>query len=172
MKTKNIIWSNIDTNEIDQIAAMLMEEAGSFGDPITEDEALRRAYDLHWEYLEDERLNLSIQTDGDIVVIADLGLWNGRRQGYKTIGRNVKDCLSFTDGDYAEWYVDGYGNLRGTEIHHDGTNEYLYRELKPSLSDQQKENFLDLVYRGKATSDLISRYTRSLGKRVCKVYGW
>ena len=47
------------------------------------------------DYLSDERVNLNIQLSQPILVIADLGLWNGRRMGYKEIpSGNIRDCLS------------------------------------------------------------------------------
>ena len=32
---------------------------------------------------EDGKTNLDMELDGNIVIIADLGLWKGRRRGYK-----------------------------------------------------------------------------------------
>ena len=40
-------------------------------------------YEINNRYLDDERVNLNIQLDQPILVIADLGLWNGRRPGYQ-----------------------------------------------------------------------------------------
>lgn len=42
-------------------------------------------YERNSEYLDDERMNLDIQLDKPILVIVDLGLWNGRYSGYKEI---------------------------------------------------------------------------------------
>lgn len=39
--------------------------------------------------LEDERCNLNKTIDGVIIVFGDLGLWNGRRQGYQILGNNI-----------------------------------------------------------------------------------
>lgn len=74
------------------------------------------------ENLYDERVNLNIQLSQPIIVIGDLGRWNGRVSGYKMIDSgNIKDCL-YSDTDYTEWYVDKYGDLRADAVHHDGTN--------------------------------------------------
>ena len=35
------------------------------------------------DWLADERMNLNWQIEGEIVAIASLGLWHGRRLGYK-----------------------------------------------------------------------------------------
>lgn len=165
---KHIVWSNrnLDINDWrDDLCA-------EYGDNLSEDELIRHMYEANDTFLEDERMNLDIQLPEEIVVIGDLGLWNGRACGYKIIkSGNIKDCL-YSDNDHSEWYVDGRGNLQCTSSHHDGTNYYTYRVFKEGLSDTQKENFLDKIYCGTVTSQDISRYTRSVGKEICKVYGW
>ena len=68
-------------------------------------------YEINNDYLGDERMNLNIQLDRPILVIGDLGLWNGRRSGYKEIeSGNIRDCL-YADTDYSTWYVDRLGDL-------------------------------------------------------------
>ncbi len=42
-------------------------------------------YEINGDYLDDERMNLDVQLSQPILVIADLGLWHGRRMGYKEI---------------------------------------------------------------------------------------
>lgn len=119
-------------------------------------------------YLDDERNNLNITTDGDILVIADLGLWNGRRQGFKLLSRRISDILS-DDADYVEWYGDGK-NIKATAIHHDGTNYYEYRVVR---EDRNIENLLVAIQMGeKITRKKLNYYTRSLYKDVAKIYGW
>lgn len=43
--------------------------------------------------LDDERSNLNKEVDGIIVVFGNLGLWNGRRQGYQILGSTIADIL-------------------------------------------------------------------------------
>lgn len=127
-------------------------------------EWLNDTLDMH---LDDERGNLDIQLDHTIIAIADLGLWNGRRQGYKLLGNNINKCLE-SDCDYVSWYCNSY-DMVGVHSHHDGTNYITYRELKD-------EKFLDIVtskaYNGTLTKKDISRYTRSLVPHIKEVYGW
>jgi len=62
---------------------------------LSEDERVALMYEINSDYLADERTNLSIQLDQSILVIADLGLWYGRRMGYREIeSGNIGDCLS------------------------------------------------------------------------------
>ena len=120
-------------------------------------------------YLDDERLNLSIQLDNPILIIANIGLWYGRRQGYKIINSGKISDILYSDGDEVTWYADRY-NVRSTVYHHDGTNYLLYREIKPNVNI---DNLLNKIYSGKPiSSKTLSYYTRSIRPHVAKVYGW
>lgn len=124
------------------------------------------------DYLSDERANLNVQLSQPIIVIGDIGRWNGRVMGYKDIpSGNIRDCL-YADTDYTEWYVDRYGDLRADATHHDGTNHYLYRVFKDGVSETQMENLRDKIYHGKATRADITRLTRRLGNEIAAVYGF
>ena len=163
---RHIIWSNRDLN-YDDWKDYLEEEYPD----LTEEERMRMMYELNDEYLSDERINLDIQLEQPILVIADLGLWNGRRSAYKEImSGNIKDCL-YSTCDYCTWYVDKLGDLRCDAVHHDGTNHYLYRTYKDGVSDEAKENLKYKLYKGTATRKDITRATRRLGDEISKVYG-
>lgn len=164
---KNIIWDNWDI-ELEQWEDFLTEEYPEVTD---ENKQWELVTDLNNAYLEDERTNLDIQLNNDIIVIADLGLWNGRRQGYRIIkSGNIKDCL-YDNCDYITWYCDRY-NFRANAIHHDGTNHYLYRVFRDEITEKQKENFLYNVYNGRLNQRMIRRYTKSIQPYIARVYGW
>lgn len=117
-------------------------------------------------WLDDERSNLDKEVDGVIVAFADLGLWHGHVQGYKIIGSNVADILR--SGYDAEWYGDTY-NIRGVELHHDGTNRILYRIAK----DRNAAGIIaDKIYNGEMNETQFRRLTRSLYPYVARIYGW
>lgn len=120
-------------------------------------------------WLEDERDNLDIQLENPILVLADLGLWNGRRQAYGIIeSGNIRDILT-SDCDYVKWYSDGY-NIKAEGAHHDGTNYYEYREIR---NPENIENLLDAIYNGeKISRRKLNYYTRSIEPAVAEVYGW
>ena len=141
---------------------------------LTEAERMERMYELNGDYLDDERSNLDIQLSRPILVVGDLGLWHGRRMGYKEIpSGNIRDCLySERDIDYSTWYVDKNGDFRCDAIHHDGTNHYLYRAYKDGVSDTQIENLKEKICRGIATRADITRVTRRLGDEIAHVYGF
>ena len=173
---KHIIWSNYNLNLedwIDDLKEMLTEEGVDCSD--WEDfKFLDMINEVNNNYFDDERCNLNIPTEGRIIEIADVGLWDGRRVGYKLLNEhNIRACLNLKRGcEYGEWWVDSHNNLRSSQTHHDATHYILYREVKPEISSDQLDNFCWKLYRGKATSKDITKYTRSLGKRVKDVYGW
>ena len=83
------IWSNADL-DYEEWKDWMEEEYPT----LSEDERVAMMYEENGHYLEDERLNLDIQLSQPILVVADLGLWNGRRSGYKEIpSGNIRDCL-------------------------------------------------------------------------------
>ncbi len=166
---KHLIWSNYDLDYEDW-RADLEEQYPE----LSEDERVALMHEINGEYLYDERANLNIQLDQPILIIADMGLWFGRRMGYREIeSGNIRDCLS-SDRDtmYATWYVDKLGDLRCDAIHHDGTNHLLYRTYKPGVRESQIDLLKEKIYYGKATRADITRVTRRLGDDIAKVYGF
>ena len=171
---RHIIWSNVNLDLDDWRDDMKeqLEENGTAPDEISEDMLYQEMLETNDSYLDDERVNLNIQEAQPIIIIGDLGLWNGRFSGYKMIeSGNIKDCL-YSDTDYTEWYVDKLGDLRADAIHHDGTNRYLYRAFKNNATPEQIENLQDKIYSGKVTRADIMRVTKRLGDDIAKVYGF
>lgn len=168
---KHIIWSNMNLDIEDWRYAYeeYLEENGFDERHDNDDDLYDYMIETNDMYLDDERMNLNKVVEGRILVIADLGLWDGRKSAYKIVGSgNIKDILGFTY-DYAEFYGDGY-NIRGTEMHHDGTNHYLYRVIR---EERNIQNLLDAIYNNEEiTSSKLNYYTKSLYKDVAKVYGW
>ena len=168
---KNIIWSNmnLDIEDWRDGYKEYLEENGFDECHDNDDDLYRWMMETNDGYLGDEQMNLNKVVEGRILVIADLGLWNGRKSAYKIVDSgNIKDILGFTY-DCAEFYGDGY-NIRGTEAHHDGINHYLYRVIR---EDRNIQNLLDDIWDGKEyTMKKLNYYTKSLYKPVAEVYGW
>lgn len=142
---------------------------------LSEDDRIALMYEINSDYLDNERINLNIQLSRPILVVGDLGLWwSGRRMGYKEIASgNIRDCLySERDIDTSTWYVNGNGDLCCDATHHDGTNRYLYRIYKDSVTETQIDNLKGKLYQGTATRADITRITRRLGDEIAKVYGF
>ena len=104
----------------------------------------------------------------DVVCIADLGLWNGRFRAFRIYEKPTLDELFYAghDIDEAEWYVDEYNDLRCDAYHHDGTNHYLYRQIRPELGPTARENFHDKLLNGTLTRKDLNHYTIALGPIV------
>lgn len=171
---RHIIWSNMNL-EVDDWRDGYKEylEINELSDdPNDENNLYEYMVETNEEYLSDERDNLNVCLSQPIIVIGDLGRWNGRGMGYKMIDSgNIKDCL-YSDTDYTEWYVDKYGDLRADAVHHDGTNHYLYRVFKDGVTDSQIENLQNKIYNGKATRADITRVTKRLGDDIAGIYGF
>lgn len=164
---KHIIWSDINL-DLEDWRESLEEEYPLYSN----DQLYEKMHEINAEYLSDERANLNIQLSRPILVIADLGLWNGRRSGYREItSGKISDCL-YSDMDYNEWYIDKNGDLKCTAIHHDGTNHYLYRVYKDNVSEEQIDNLKEKLFNGTATRRDITRITQRLGDDIAKVYGF
>lgn len=170
---KRVIWSNIDLNPDDWKEGYeeFIEMNELDLDPNDENALWEWMEETNAEYLDDERTNLNKDIPGRILVIGELGLWDGKKVGYKIINRlhpNLNDFLEYKY-DYAEFYGDGK-DIRGTEIHHDGTNHYLYRIIR---EDRNIDAFLELLIREKTyTRHQLAYYTSSLWDQVAEVYGW
>ena len=97
----NIIWSN-ENLDYEDWREFLEEEYPE----LTEAQRVELMYEMNADHLDDERVNLDIQLSRPILVIGDLGRWNGRVMGYKEIpSGNIRDCL-YSDTDYSTWYMD------------------------------------------------------------------
>lgn len=163
---KHIIWSS-DVDYEDWRADM--EE--QYPD-LSEQERMELMVEQNNDYLDDERCNLNIQLSRPILLIADIGRWDGRYPGYAEIkSGNIRDCL-YSEMDDSTWYVDRLGDLRCDAVHHDGTNHYLYRAYKENVSETQIDRLKEKLYSGTATRGDVTRVTKRLGDEIGRVYGW
>ena len=119
---------------------------------------------------EDEKLNLSKDLDGRILAIANMGLWNGRRAGYKVLGTNLSEVLTSSIGcDEKKVYYDGY-NVCALGYHHDGYNTVEFREIR---EDRDIDKLLNKIYMNEPiTNREINYYTKSLRKHIKQIYGF
>lgn len=173
-----VIWSDRDLDLKDWKDGLLEEAElnGETLDPDDEDTLTERMYELNAEYLGDERMNLgNIQYDQPIIAFAILGLWYGHPSKAKIIeDGKVSSCLrKFCRSESSmEFYVDGNGNFRANEAHHDGVNTYLFRVLKEGISEGRLDTLRDKIYAGEATEKDVFAITKPIGPDIAKVYGW
>ena len=85
--------------------------------------------DTEWYYSFGE--GASWKYDTPVVIIGNLGLWNGPHKVIptkcKTILEAVYKCIE--DMDEVEIYEDQYGNLKVDGYHHDGTNHFTIKKV-------------------------------------------
>ena len=158
------MYSLEETKQAEQDARERLEE---FEDTTTDvDTAVYEDIDM---WFDDETSNLDKQLDGRILCIADMGLWNGRRSGYKILGNNLNEVLTCGIGcDEKEVYCDGR-NVLAKGYHHDGRNYVEFREIR---EDRNIENLLTKLYNNEeVTRKEINYYTRSLRPYIKQIYG-
>lgn len=166
---KHIIWTdvvNLDMADFEEFFDANYPE-------ITDDaEKFDLVAEFNFDELDNIRDELNIKLDGRILVIGQLGLWDGKVSGYKIIDSgNISDIFysMLNTASYMEFWSDGY-NIRAKESHHDGTNYYLFREIR---EDTNIDNLLDDIYNRKEISrSKLNHYTRSIAKHINNYYGW
>lgn len=166
---KRMIWDSAPDFDEQEITSIRSEMCNT---DATDEEVLEFYFsELHPQYWEDELDTLNVELPGDVLVIADIGRWNGRVQGYRILSDNLRSILSSHVHGMSDINVfgDGY-NIRADENHHDGSNHYLYRLIR---SDRDPQPLLDAIYAGRdISSALLNRYTKSLYPYVANIYGW
>ena len=165
---KNIIWSNMNLN-IDDWRDGYAEfcEINEI-EPGNEYDIYNWMEETNADYLDDERMNLNKQLDGDLLIMGDLGLWNGRAHGYKIARANLNAIFDIDD-DLTEFYGDGR-EIRATGCHHDGRNYYQFRAIRPG---RDIDKLLNAIYNGEYISpQKLNYYTRSIYKDIANIYGW
>lgn len=170
MTIKTIINDDPIEYDFDKAKNILAEEWDEDIENISNKAVWDRIYnDIEYSY-DEELHNLDINTEGDIIAIASIGLWNRRCSGYKILdNNNLKEILYCGNKDYNHLYYDGF-NVYKKVIHHDGTNHIMFREVRP---DVDIEKLCDKIYNNEPISNAtLNRYTGSLRRYVKKIYGW
>ena len=163
--TKRTIWSN-DYDHLDNLANEMLKNPEDFGFfDLNDENAFACASEMNDWWLDDEKANLNKELGQSIVMIARLGLWNGKRSAYKIMkGTNLNNIFDDTCGDYVTWYVED-GDIKCDDTHHDGTNHYTYRTIKEGIGEWE---FEEMIAEGKDIFEL----TDKLGHYVNEIYGW
>lgn len=124
---------------------------------------------INFNYEDEYSYNLNVLLPNDIIAIADIGRWDGRRKGYKILSNNLHDVLSYLGLDEIHVYSDGH-NIRMDGYHHDGDTHVLFRLVRDGIDI---EKFTDKIYnREVITNGMLNYYTKSLVPYVNNIYGW
>lgn len=170
---ENMFWDSDENDSItvtDNYGKEVKLTREEYSNSLTEEQIQEECNFLDSTWFDDEKLELASVSEGNVIAIADLGRWNGRFSGYKELN-NLEDIM-YSSCDYERIYVDSNGDLRKKESHHDGSNSILYRYWKEGLTEQQRDNFLNKIYRGECTKADITRYTRKAGIGIANAFGW
>lgn len=120
-------------------------------------------------WCEAEFMNLNVEC-GDILEIADLGLWDGRHSAYNIINKGKLNGILNSHGcDDFDIYCDRY-NVKGTFHHHDGVNYIEYRLIKPNVDITPLTR--RLYNQEEVTREMIRKYTTSLRPLIQRIYGF
>ena len=172
---KRTIWKSYGMYSIKELEAEEQDAKEFLSENYPEIEQTNEAitdeiYDNIGRWYDDETDNLDKQLEGRILAIASMGLWNGRKTGYKILDSNLNEVLTSTIGcDEKEVYFDGY-NIKAEGYHHDGRNFVEYREIREG---KNIDKLLDKIYMNKPISrSELNYYTKPLGKYVKQIFGW
>lgn len=169
MTIRTIINDNPAEYDFNEVKDTLAEELNKERENIDNNDVWEYIYnDIEYSYDEGLR-DLNVDTEGEIIAIASMGLWNGRCSGYKILDKNnLKEILYCGNKDFNHLYYDGF-NVYKKAIHHDGINCIMFREVRP---DVNIEVLCDKIYNNESISKAtLNRYTRSLRRYIKKIYG-
>lgn len=157
---KNVVWQNLDL-EIDETE--LEAEDSPSADELYELAAEEAAREL-----EELRIIADLPLESDILVIVDVGRWNGRHPAAVVIPGNLKSCFNpmFLDSGFGEYWIDPNGNLCSSEVHHDNTNFYVYRGIKPETTPAQLNRLTKKIISQTVTMRDLGRLTYKLGPKM------
>lgn len=134
--TEHVILDTTAILEDEEVDAIIQEWTD---EPITDNMRWDYRADLRndeWDDLMCECKHVS----GEFLVIADLGLWYGRRRGWKfcsTLSDAIRACV---DGmDDIRIVEDGRGKVVLYGYHHDGTNVYEIRKVTGEIASTTSE---------------------------------
>ena len=179
--SRYVIYSCRNVADDADLGRMLEECADACGMAgINEDDLVRMAYVSNSQWLYDEKMNLSaaeLTESGGILVIGRLGLWNRTQICAKIIDSDggLPDIFDTACGEEYEFYAEN-SDIWCSDTHHDGTNTYLFREIREGHQDKINRLW-DLLYAGKWIDHpevclLVEKHTKSLYGYAARVYGW
>ena len=130
----------------------------------TDDEIYNEIEECNCIAFKDDRFEFATRDkhiEGTVIAVANVGLWNGRKDGIKVL-QGFEDVMDFmTRYDEFKIYIDRY-NIKGIGHHHDGTDYLTFREVHPRYFRDDIEDIF-LSYDGDVDR-FVKNCTRSLRK--------
>lgn len=117
---------------------------------------------------EDLNLLFNKVLDNRIIAFGKVGRWNGTFGGYKILGDNLKDILTYNGCDEIKIKQKGK-NVYWTGYHHDGAIDMELRLIK---NDNNIDNFLNKIYNNEPISRAtVNYYTKAFGDEINNILG-
>lgn len=164
-----LIWTNIDLYDEETMKETRKFMREQDYTDLSDNNVMRVIDDNNNMYIEDERDNLSEKYTGFkgyVVAFAELGLWNGVHVASK-VYNDISNILQNTSCDECEWYLDEW-NVRFRGVHHDGTNNVLYRYVD---TEKRANDIMNKIVCGGMNLKQFKKATKSIRPFVQKVYG-
>lgn len=130
-----------------------------------------------YEYLKEEVFNSELSTlDEEIIVYAELGLWNGKKTGYKELETGLEGIFN---GELTEItndiqiYVED-GDIEILAPHHDGVNYYTVRAWKKTIAEARREKVKEKILEDMNYHDTYRPFyeaTKPMGDVLLKALG-
>ena len=166
---KRLLFSSFITEEEEQETRKYLEE--ETGETVANEQVWEQIRDDKNIQIEDLQNELSsVNINGQLIAIVDMGLWYGRKAGYKLLETDLGDILNLaSDYDDVEIFTED-NELKMNLYHHDGTHFVTIRDFKPTLEDEKKDDFISKILNGEINKHVIGYYTLKLGDKIEKMY--
>lgn len=137
-------------------------------------------YDILSRMQEDDLDNLawetkSISQSNELIAIAKVGLWNGKRIAYCELGHpeNLREIIAKTNSSRGECELGKVILNENRDIaysmhHHDGTNYIVIRERRNNISEENWRKMRNAIYNQdiEEAEKLIAKCTKKTGKYI------
>ena len=124
-------------------------------------EELNTAAEINLDTEKEEFARMDREMNGTVVAIANVGRWNGRKNGFKKV-ESMPAIFEFL-GKYDEFelFIDRY-NLKAIGHHHDGTDYVTFRLVPDKFDFEDFDCRMFTAADDEQWNRVAKRYTRSL----------
>lgn len=163
---RRVIFSNCNTDYLESYRECYEEMCEINGIEPTEsgfEDYLYEVSEMDWRFF---RQTLGrVDYFGNILCLANLGLWNGRRKVYDIIyADDLSAILNTICGDYVEVAIED-GDIVISDTHNDGTNRYTFKAVRDTANI---DNLYDALSRGLSKRQLAAYTTKKLARLLEK----
>lgn len=155
-----VIWSDALYSTDEDCARRVNEDPEQFLG-MSEDEVRQMSFEAGQEDLDLLKGEMLNAYGASVVVIGTIGRWNGTMQCWKFC-TDIRDAFGALTGDQCTVYLKD-GEIRMENVHHDGTDSFMVRRIKPGVDLDDLED---------RCTDCVMDATESLASAMCSYFGW